>query len=122
MLEPQGRDLSAWLTGASPVPPASRGASDDPAAGAVFCQYTPHGETERMTDIRCIAGPRYKYAWNRDDADELSDTWSDPAELRNLARSSAHQATLARLQGALLAWMRDTDDPLLGTFTRGTVA
>ena len=43
VLEPQGRDLSAWLTGASPVPPASRGASDDPAAGAVFCQYTPHG-------------------------------------------------------------------------------
>ena len=71
-----------------------------------------------MTDIRCIAGPRYKYAWNRDDTSELYDTWSDPAELRNLARASTHEATLARLQDALLAWMRDTDDPLLATHTQ----
>ena len=113
LLEPQGRDLSAWLTGVAAVPPDQRGASDDPAAGAVFCEYTPHSAGEQMTEIRCVAGPRYKYAWNRADREELYDTWSDPGELRNLATDPDHATTRSRLRERLLAWMTETDDPLL---------
>ena len=66
-----------------------------------------------MTEIRCIAGPRYKYAWNRDDVDELYDTWVDPAELSNLATSETHGSIRTRLHEALMDWMRITDDHLL---------
>jgi arylsulfatase A-like enzyme len=111
LLEPQGRDLSGWLTGDVPVPPESLGAGDDPAAGAVFSEYKPY-EGEGMTDIRCIAGPRYKYAWNRDDVDELYDTWADPAELHNRAADPSLAAVRQALQRRLLAWMRQTEDPL----------
>ncbi|HEV2126505.1 MAG TPA: sulfatase-like hydrolase/transferase, partial [Chloroflexota bacterium] len=83
LLETQGRHLSGWLTDARSIPPENSGASDDPASGAVFSEYKPYGSAEQMTDIRCIVGPRYKYAWNRDDRDELYDTWCDPAELHN---------------------------------------
>jgi arylsulfatase A-like enzyme len=113
LLEPQGRDLAGWITGREPVPPDNRGVSADPAAGAVFSEYKPYGAVEQMTDIRCIAGPRYKYAWNRDDRDELYDTWADPAELRNRAADPAFDAIRLRLRERLREWMRDTGDPLL---------
>jgi arylsulfatase A-like enzyme len=113
LLAPQGRDLSAWLTGDEPVPPECRGASDDPAAGAVFAEYKSYGPIEQMTDIRCVVGPRYKYAWNRGDRDELYDTWADPAELRNRADDSSLAGVRDRLRQRLRTWMRDTDDPLL---------
>lgn len=65
---------------------------------------------EGMTDTRCIVGPRFKYAWNRGQREELYDTWADPAELRNRAAAPA----LAGIRGALrhrrLAWMRETGD------------
>ena len=113
LVEPQGRDLSPWLRDPTSVPPAHRGASDDPTAGAVFCEYTPHSEGERMTEIRCISGPRYKYAWNRNDAEELYDTWVDPAELNNLATDAFYAAVRAQLRERLITWMRDTNDHLL---------
>lgn len=111
LLAPQSRDLSSWLTGESDVPAANRGASDDPAAGAVFSEYKPY-QGEGMTDIRCIAGPRYKYAWNRDDRDELYDTWADPAELHNRLDDPSLASVRDRLRQRLLGWMRETGDPL----------
>jgi arylsulfatase A-like enzyme len=111
LLEPHGRDLSTWLTAPAAVPAENRGATDDPAAGAVFSEYKPYAG-EGMTDIRCIVGPRYKLAWNRDDRNELYDTWRDPAELRNAYDDPAMAGIRGRLQERLLAWMRATDDPL----------
>ncbi len=111
LLEPHGRDLSTWLAGQEPVPPAFLGSGDDPAAGAVFSEYKPY-QGEGMTDIRCIIGPRYKYAWNRDDRDELYDTWADPLELHNRAGDPALGEVRRALRQRLLAWMQQTDDPL----------
>ncbi|MGH2370856.1 MAG: sulfatase-like hydrolase/transferase, partial [Chloroflexota bacterium] len=111
LLAPHGRDLSTWLTCEQAVPAASRGATDDPAAGAVFSEYKPYAG-EGMTDIRCIVGPRYKLAWNRDDVGELYDTWADPAEFHNRVRDPELAGVRRRLQGHLLAWMRETEDPL----------
>ena len=41
LLEPQGRDLSGWLTGVTPVPPENRGASADPASRGGFQRVHP---------------------------------------------------------------------------------
>lgn len=112
--QPHGRDLSAWLSGASPVPPEYLGVSEDPAAGAVFSEYTPVSEPEQMTDIRCIIGPRYKYAWNRGQLDELYDTWNDPGELYNRISDPALARIRETLRARLYAWMCATEDPLRG--------
>lgn len=117
LLEPQGRDLSGWLTNAHSLPAFAHGAdanTADPAAGAVFSEYKPY-EQEGMTDIRCIVGPRYKFAWNRGDRAELYDTWADPAELHNRADDPALGPIQRRLEGRLLEWMEQTGDPLLPT-------
>lgn len=44
---------------------------------------------------------------------ELYDLQTDPWEFDNLAGANEHATTLARLQGALMAWRRETNDPLL---------
>ena len=59
-----------------------------------------------------MVGPRYKYAWNRGDLEELYDAWADPAELRNLAGEGATAGVRERMREALLGWMRETGDPL----------
>lgn len=116
LLQPQGRDLAGWLTGQTPVPTPEPGAAD-PAAGAVFCEYKPY-PGEGMTDIRCIAGPRYKLAWNGADRDELYDLQDDPGELRNRVDDRELAGVRRRLQERLLAWMRETSDPLAETVAR----
>jgi arylsulfatase A-like enzyme len=103
-----GRDLSGWLTDAEPVPTASA----DPAAGAVFSEYTPDNEAEQNAEMRAVVGPRYKYAWNRGDLDELYDTWADPAELHDRAGDAALQEVREALRQRLREWLRATDDPL----------
>ena len=112
LVEPQGRDLSGWLSGATAVPPEDRGASSDPTAGAVFSEYTPEGEFEQMTEIRSIVGPRYKYVWNRGDRDELYDTAIDPAELRNRADDPPLRDTRRAMRARLQVWLRSMGDPL----------
>ena len=44
---------------------------------------------------------------------ELYDLRADPWEFTNLSAQPPHAATLRRLQDALLAWRRETQDPLL---------
>ncbi len=44
---------------------------------------------------------------------ELHDLQADPWEFGNLADKPEHALTLARLKEALLAWRRETNDPLL---------
>jgi arylsulfatase A-like enzyme len=111
LLQPQGQDRTGWLTGEEPIPPAARGALDDPIAGAVFSEYTPY-PGEGMTDIRCVIGPRFKYVWNRGDLEELYDTWADPYELHNLAREPAMHLILQTMRRRLMSWSRETKDPL----------
>ena len=112
LLEPQGRDLSDWLTTSAIVPAENRSASFDPAAGAVFSAYTPEAEFEGMTEIRSVIGPRYKYVWNRHDRDELYDAATDPGELRNRASDPALGDVRKAMRAHLVAWMRRSEDPL----------
>ena len=46
-------------------------------------------------------------------AEELYDLVFDPNEQHNLAASPAHQPVLDEMRARLMAWMLDTDDPLL---------
>jgi hypothetical protein len=45
---------------------------------------------------------------------ELYDLRADPLERHNLLTGDARPAPFEELRAALLAWMRDGDDPLLG--------
>jgi arylsulfatase A-like enzyme len=45
---------------------------------------------------------------------ELYDLRADPLERHNLLNGDARPAPFEELRAALLAWMRDGDDPLLG--------
>ncbi|MCL4544652.1 MAG: sulfatase-like hydrolase/transferase [Chloroflexi bacterium] len=113
LLQLQGQDRAGWLTGEDRIPPEARGATDDPVAGAVFSEYKPY-QGEGMTDVRCIIGPRFKYVWNRDDREELYDTWADPYELHNLASDPATRPVLLTMRRRLTGWSRETGDPLEG--------
>jgi arylsulfatase A-like enzyme len=86
-------------------------ATAGPTAGAVFSQYSPDAEYEQMTELRCVIGPRYKYAWNRQEADELYDTWADPAELHNLAADPALGEVRQTMRVRLQAWLDSMNDP-----------
>ncbi len=44
---------------------------------------------------------------------ELYDLEKDPWQFHNLASNPAHAATLRRMQGLLLDWRKETDDPFL---------
>lgn len=50
------------------------------------------------------------FARRRRPSEELYDLEHDPDELVNLAPDAAHAATLARLRGRLVEWMRETRD------------
>jgi arylsulfatase A-like enzyme len=78
----------------------------------VFSEYTPEADFEQMTEIRSVIGPRYKYVWNRGDRDELYDTATDPAELRNRAGDPALREVRRAMRARLQAWMRGMGDPL----------
>jgi N-sulfoglucosamine sulfohydrolase len=69
----------------------------------------PNVDDSPSKDLLVAAG------WGRDPRprEELYDLLMDPGEMRNLAGSAAHADVEAELAGALEAWMRDTDDPLL---------
>lgn len=112
LLEPHGRDLSRWLTGAKPVPPDDCNAGADPTAGAVFSEYAPDGDFEQNAEMRCVIAPRHKYVWSRRDRDELYDTLADPGELHNLADDPAASDLRQALRLRLHQWMRATGDPL----------
>jgi arylsulfatase A-like enzyme len=69
----------------------------------------PNVDDSPSKDLLVAAG------WGRDPRprEELYDLLMDPGEMRNLAGSAACADVEAELAGALEAWMRDTDDPLL---------
>ncbi|HEU5316239.1 MAG TPA: hypothetical protein VFX49_09035 [Chloroflexota bacterium] len=85
----------------------------------MFSEYKPYAG-EGVVETWCVVGPRYKYAWNRGDLEELYDTWTDPAELQN--RAGEGEGVMARvrerMREALVAWLRETEDPLAEVVAR----
>ena len=82
----------------------------------IFASY--HGGQFGLYSQRMVRDRRRKYVWNATDVDELYDLEGDPAELRNLAGEAAHAGELARLRQRVVAWMEQTQDPLLNHWTR----
>jgi arylsulfatase A-like enzyme len=57
-----------------------------------------------------LTGPAALWMRTSRPAEELYDTQSDPHQIRDLSGDPAHRATLERLRGAVIAWMRDSAD------------
>lgn len=99
-----------------PVPPGLCGASlapfvrgGEPAAWRDAHLAMCNG-TELWARQRILRTPRWTYAWNGFDEDELYDRQADPAELRNLAAEPACQEILRALSARLWAACRDHGD------------
>ena len=98
----RGADLSSTLAGAE-TPPSDR---------PMFALHRPLGDWMHTQPWRMIEVDGLKYVWHKDDKAELFDLRADPYESRNLAGESERMADLEQLHGALVAMMRDLDDPL----------
>ncbi len=103
-----GRDLS----------PAFQDGAEFQGDAYRFSEQQPHGEWHQAVAWRLVTNSRYKYVWNQGDLDELYDLREDPHELRNRIHSPGAQDVVERLQTRLLAWMVETEDPLLQSFER----
>lgn len=80
----------------------------------IFSQQKPLGYFHKEVDWRMITGMRYKFVWNRNDAEELYDLAMDSAELNNQANNPDYDDIRRVLSTQLLSWMRSTSDPLFG--------
>jgi arylsulfatase A-like enzyme len=78
----------------------------------IFSQQKPLGEFHKEVDWRMITDKRYKFVWNRNDAEELYDLEIDPNELINQAKNRSYGEIRAVLHKELISWMAFTNDPL----------
>jgi arylsulfatase A-like enzyme len=70
-----------------------------------------HDADDKSVDGRSLRTPdKWKLNLYRGDTPELYDLNSDPGELHNLARNSAHQNRLRDLTGRILAWQKQHRD------------
>ncbi len=107
-----------------PVPETFRGRSllpllsgdDGNGREDIFSTY--HGNQFGLYSQRMVRDRRWKYVWNATAEDELYDLASDPGELTNRATDPTCASELERLRARVVAWMEDTNDPLLNTWTR----
>lgn len=101
----RGKSLLPLLTG-----------GQDNGRQDIFCMY--HGNQFGLYSQRMVRDARWKYVWNATAEDEMYDLELDPGELRNLATNPAYRGELERLRQRLVAWMEETHDPLLNSWTR----
>ena len=99
-----GHDLVALANGAS----APRTQVFGSYHGAQFGAYS-----QRMVRTR-----EWKYIWNATAEDELYCLADDAGELHNCAADRACAEILCSLRADLVAWMAETNDPLLNEWTR----
>ena len=100
----QGRSFLPLLTGASPS-----------YRDAVFTEMNSAG-----LGIAMMRDDHLKlcYNWKPRQVDELYDMQTDALELTNLAEEPAHARTAGQMCDEVLAWMRETGDPLAGVAGR----
>jgi arylsulfatase A-like enzyme len=96
--------------------PLLRGEGEKEGRPDIYAAY--YGNQFGLYSQRMVRDATLKYVWNATAEDELYDLALDPGELHNLAADPAHAGELARLRRRLVAWMDDTHDPLLNTWTR----
>ncbi len=108
----------------APVPETFRGRSLLPLLasgegnGREYICATYHGSQFGLYSQRMIRDRRWKYVWNATAEDELYDLEDDPGEIENHATDPSCQGELARLRRQLVAWMEETHDTLLNSWTR----
>jgi arylsulfatase A-like enzyme len=82
----------------------------------IFSTY--YGNQLGLYSQRMVRDRGWKYVWNVVAEDELYDLADDPGEIRNRATDPARARELRRLRARMLAWLEQTDDRLLNTWTR----
>jgi len=80
---------------------------------------TYYGSQMGLYTQRMVRDDRHKYVWNATAPDELYDLERDPGETTNRIDDSDYAAIRERLQGRLLAWLRETGDQLDNPWTAG---
>lgn len=71
------------------------------------------GQEGRECRLRMVLKDRRKYVLNLDDEDEFYDLETDPDEMVNLLHDPRRAPDAEPLRRELLAWMKETGDPLL---------
>jgi arylsulfatase A-like enzyme len=89
----------------------------DPDQPAIFAMHQPIGDWMNVTDWRMVQENGFKYVWHNGMAEELFDLKSDPAEDHNLASDTEHKSRLVELRAKLVAFLQQTNDPLLSNWT-----
>jgi arylsulfatase A-like enzyme len=81
-----------------------------------FIISTFDGEIRGGFHWRAAIGPRYKYIFHGEGAEQLFDPHADPDEIHNLIDDADHAPGRDALRQSLRQWMRDHDDPMRDTF------
>lgn len=137
LLELAGAEVPRYVQGGS-FAEVLRGPGRGTSRATVYAEKNWHGKLQ-YDPVRCVRTERYKYIHSFEerpavplpsdiaggaaakavdddvvrDAVELYDLWSDPHELDNLAGTEEVADVEAELSADLLAWRRQTHDPLL---------
>jgi arylsulfatase A-like enzyme len=107
----EGLDFSATLTDGEPGPRRH-----------VFAEFYTLGETrDDFMFVKSVRGDRWKLNLWLYDRSELYDLEVDPHEMTNLIDSVAQADVRADLAGRILAWVRQTDDPLTPVVERAAL-
>lgn len=112
ILQLAGIDPPAGLHGRSLLDLLRRPGREGAGRDAVFAEF--HGDEWGLFTQRMVRTRTAKYVYSPRGTDELYDLERDPHELHNLAGDPAARPLLEDLQARLVAWMKDTADPLWG--------
>ena len=82
----------------------------------IFATY--YGNQFGLYSQRMVRENRWKYVWNATAEDELYDTITDPGELQNRAADPLCAEQRHKLRQRLVAWMQQTNDQLLNSWTQ----
>lgn len=93
---------------------------DDSPRIDIFAAY--HGNQLGLFSQRMVRDRRWKYIWNATAEDELYDLANDPGEITNVSAQPEYASELMRLQERMVAWMEQTHDRLLNSWTRRQLA
>lgn len=94
------------------ISPALHGEEGPSSDRPMFAMHRPLGDWMLTRPWRMIEIDGLKYVWHDGDRAELFHLRTDPFERRNLADSSEHTRDRQRLHAAMVAMMREIEDPL----------
>lgn len=78
---------------------------------SVYCEYHATGWSD--TPLRILRTQEWKFVYSGGDLGELYNMAEDPHEMQNLIHTDRGKQVLPELRRRMLAWMEQTEDPML---------